>query len=146
MVRDPGLVIEKVQVGRYSSANRRSTSCSILLREGAITREAKANSRKTRRVDWRLGIGLSRRLPSQPLYTRLGLGESVLGYRDSFLTLVLHCTPSCAFHIGRGLLRRCLEWASREAISTPCGPSVFICTSYNHTQESWGHPLVTSDL
>src|ERR1041385_9135308 len=51
MVRDPGLVIEKEQVGRYSSTNRRSTSCSILLREGAITGEAKVSSRKTRRVD-----------------------------------------------------------------------------------------------
>ena len=54
MVRDPGLVIEMAQVGRYSSANRRITSCSILFREGAITREAKASSRKTRRVDWML--------------------------------------------------------------------------------------------
>ena len=52
MVRDPGFIIEKEQVGRYSSANRRSTSCSILLCEGAITREVKASSRKTRRVDW----------------------------------------------------------------------------------------------
>ena len=52
MVRDPGLVIEMAQVGRYSSANRRSTSCSILLLEGVITEEAKASSRKTRRVDW----------------------------------------------------------------------------------------------
>ena len=51
MVRDPGFVMEKEQVGRYSSANRRSTSCSILLCEGTITREAKASSRKTRRVD-----------------------------------------------------------------------------------------------
>ena len=54
MARDPGFIIEKEQVGRYSSANRRSTSFSILLREGVITREAKENSRKTRRVDWRL--------------------------------------------------------------------------------------------
>ena len=54
MVRDPGLVIEMEQVGRYSSANRRSTSYLILLREGAITREVKASSRKTRGVDWRL--------------------------------------------------------------------------------------------
>ena len=51
MVRDPGLVIGNEQVGRYSSANRTSTSFSILLREGAITREAKASSCKTRRVD-----------------------------------------------------------------------------------------------
>src|SRR3954469_3508676 len=93
MVRDPGVIIEKEQVGRYSSANRRSTSCSILLREGAITREAKADSRKTRRVDWRLDD----RDVSPP---RLGLGEFVLGYRDSFLTLVLSCTPSRAFRIG----------------------------------------------
>ena len=50
----PGLVIEMEQVGRYSSANRRSTSCSILLREGAITREAQASSRKIREVDWML--------------------------------------------------------------------------------------------
>ena len=57
MVRDPGFVIEMEQVGRYSSANRRSTSCSILLREGAITREAKASSHKTRRVDWMLDVG-----------------------------------------------------------------------------------------
>ena len=52
MVRDPGLVIEMALVGRYSSANMRSTSCSILLLEGAITREGKASSRKTRGVDW----------------------------------------------------------------------------------------------
>ena len=52
MVRDPGFIIQMSQVGQYSSANRRSTSCSILLREGAIRREAKASSRKTRRVDW----------------------------------------------------------------------------------------------
>src|ERR1043165_7965582 len=107
MARDPGLVIEMEQVGRYSSANRRSTSCSILLHEGAITREAKASSRKTRRVDWMLRC--PRRLPSQPLYTRLGLGESTLGYRDSSLTIVLPCTPSYAFHISRGILRRCLD-------------------------------------
>ena len=48
MVRDPGLVIEMAQVERYSSANRRSTSFSILLLEGAITMEAKAISRKSR--------------------------------------------------------------------------------------------------
>ena len=54
MVRDLGLVIEMEQVGRYSSANKRSTSCSILLREGAITREVKVSSHKTRRVDCRL--------------------------------------------------------------------------------------------
>src|SRR4051812_33536636 len=83
-------------------------------------------------------------LPSQPLYTRLGLGESILGYKDRFLTLVLPCTPSCAFHISRGLLRRCLERTSRGAIGTPCGPFVFIRTRYPHTQESWGHPLVSS--
>ena len=55
MVRDPGLVIEMAQVGRYSSAKRRSTSCSILLLEGAITMEAKAISRYTRRVDCMVG-------------------------------------------------------------------------------------------
>src|SRR4051812_21401092 len=81
--------------------------------------------------------------PSQPLYTRLGLGESVLGYRDDFLTLALPCTPSLHFHIGHGLLRWCLEWASRGPIDVPSGPSVFICTRYPHTQESWGHPLVS---
>src|ERR1041385_5383640 len=59
MVRDPGFIIEKEQVGRYASANRRSTSCSILLREGAITREAKASSRKTRIVDWILDVKTS---------------------------------------------------------------------------------------
>src|SRR4051812_35354012 len=75
---------------------------------------------------------------------RLGLGESALGYRDSFLTLVLHCTPSCAFHIDHGLLRRYLEWASHGPIDAPCGPSVFVHTRYPHTQESWGHPLVSS--
>src|SRR3954462_4649414 len=90
-----------------------------------------------------LQIGLSRRLPSQPLYTRLGLGEAVLGYKDDFLTLALPCTPSCAFHIGCGLLRQSLGWASRGPIGAPCGPSVFICTRYPHTQESWGHPLVS---
>src|SRR3954471_732539 len=82
--------------------------------------------------------------PSQPLYIRLGLGESVLGYRDDFLTLALPCTPSLDFHIGRGLLRRYLGWASRGPIDAPCGPSVFIRTRYPHTQESWGHPLVSS--
>ena len=54
MVRDPGLVMEMAQVGRYSSANRRSTSCSILLLERAITEEAKASAHKTRGVDWLL--------------------------------------------------------------------------------------------
>src|SRR3954466_219359 len=102
MVRDPGLFIEMEQFGRYSSANRRSTYCSILLCEGAITREAKASSRKTKRVDSVLDD--PRLLPSQPLYTRLGLGESLLDYRDSFLVLVLPCVPSHAFHISRGLL------------------------------------------
>src|SRR3954465_2812587 len=82
MVKDPGLVIEKEQVGRYSSANRRSTSRSIFLREGDISRESKASSRKTRRVD--CVLNLFRHLPSQALYTRLGLGESVLDYKDSF--------------------------------------------------------------
>src|SRR3954462_13174006 len=64
-----------------------------------------------------------RRLPSQPLYTRLGLGESALGYRDGFLTLALPCTPSRAFHVGRGLLRRCFRWASRGPIGAPCRPA-----------------------
>src|SRR3954466_14468132 len=91
-----------------------------------------------------LAVRMSRRLPSQPLYTRLGPGESVLGYRDNSLIPVLHCTPSCAFHIIRGLLRRCLEWASHGPIGAPCGPSVFIRTTYPHTRESWGHPLVSS--
>src|SRR3954468_20368341 len=82
MVRDPGLVIEMAQVGRYSSANRRSTSCSILLCEGAITVEAKASSRKGRMSRWVLGSpGIP---PSQPLYIRPGLGESVLGYSRWF--------------------------------------------------------------
>src|ERR1043165_876183 len=84
--------------------------------------------------------------PPQPLYARLGLAESLLGYRDDFLTLALPCTPSLDFHIGRGLLRRCLGWASRGPTNAPCGPSVFICTSYPHTQESWGHRLVTREL
>src|ERR1041385_7426702 len=106
MVRDPGLVIEMAQVGRYSSANRRSTSCSILLREGAITVEAEASSRKAGMS--RCVLSCPGRLPSQPLYTRLGLGESVLGYIDSFLILVLPCTPSCTFLVSRGLLRRSL--------------------------------------
>ena len=51
MVKDPGLVIEMAQVGRYSSANRRSSSCSILFLEGAITKEAKVSAHKTRDVD-----------------------------------------------------------------------------------------------
>src|ERR1041385_3103478 len=106
MVRDPMLVIEMAQVGRYSSANRRSTSCSILLREGAITAEAKASSRKARMS--RCVLCSCGRPPSQPLYTRLGLEESVLGNKDGFLVLVLPCTPSCTFHVGPGLLRRCL--------------------------------------
>ena len=52
MVRDPGLFIDMAQVERFSSANRRSSSCSILLLEGAITKEAKASPHKTRVVDW----------------------------------------------------------------------------------------------
>ena len=60
MVRDHGLVIEMEQVGRYSSANRRSTPCSILLLEGAITMEAKASSHKTRRVDCTMGDEMSK--------------------------------------------------------------------------------------
>ena len=51
MVRDPGLVIEMAQVGRYSSANRRISSCSILLLEGVITKEAKASAHRARVVD-----------------------------------------------------------------------------------------------
>ena len=47
----PGLVIEMAQVGRYSSANRRSSSYSILLLEEAITKEAKASAHKARIVD-----------------------------------------------------------------------------------------------
>ena len=43
MARDPALLIEMAQVGRYSSANRRSTSCSILLLGDVITEEGKAN-------------------------------------------------------------------------------------------------------
>ena len=51
MVRDPGLVMEMAQVGRYSSANMRSSSCSILLLEEAITKEAKASAHWARVVD-----------------------------------------------------------------------------------------------
>src|SRR3954462_7212386 len=51
MVRDPGLVMKMAQVRRYSSANRRSSSCSILLRGDAIIREAEAGARKARVVD-----------------------------------------------------------------------------------------------
>src|SRR3954464_3820819 len=51
VVKDPGLVMKVAQVGRYSSANRRSSSCSILLRGGVITGEAKAGARKARVVD-----------------------------------------------------------------------------------------------
>src|SRR4051812_29420204 len=51
MVRDAGLVIEMAQVGRCSSANRRSPSCSILLLEVAITKVVKASSCNTRGVD-----------------------------------------------------------------------------------------------
>src|SRR4051812_33734654 len=43
----------------------------------------KASSLKTGGVDWRLDV-LSRH-PSQPLYTRLGLGESDSGYKDDCL-------------------------------------------------------------
>ena len=51
MVRDPGLFIEMAQAGRYSSANRRSSSRSILLLEEAITKEAKASARRARVID-----------------------------------------------------------------------------------------------
>ena len=51
MVRDPKLVIEMAQVGRYSSANRRSSSCSILLHGDAITEEAKASAHRAKVVD-----------------------------------------------------------------------------------------------
>src|SRR3954467_1258400 len=51
MVRDPGLVIEMAQVGRYSSANRRSPSCSILLLRETITGEAKASADEARVID-----------------------------------------------------------------------------------------------
>ena len=54
MARDPRLVIEMAQVGRYSSANKRSSSCSILLLEEAITKEAKADARRARVVDYEL--------------------------------------------------------------------------------------------
>src|ERR1041385_6834898 len=60
-------------------------------------------------------LDCSGRLPSQPLYTRLGLGESVLGYKDSFLVLVLPCTPSCAFHTSHGLLS-VPGWANRGLV------------------------------
>src|SRR3954468_18521204 len=52
MVRDPGLVIEMAQVGRYSSANRRSSSCSLLLLEEAIRMEADASAHRAKVVDW----------------------------------------------------------------------------------------------
>src|SRR3954470_15369670 len=55
MVRDPGLVTKMAQVGRYSSANRRSSSCSILLLGEAITEEAKAGAHKDRVADCVLG-------------------------------------------------------------------------------------------
>src|SRR3954471_15534822 len=87
-----------------------------------------------RGVDCRLDV--LRRHPSQPLYARLGLGESVLGYWDDCLILALPRTSSLDFHIGRGLLRRCLEWASRGPTEASSGPSVSICTRYPHTQES----------
>ena len=51
MVRDPGLVIEMAQVGRYSSANRRIPSWSIILLGDAITGEAKASAHKARVTD-----------------------------------------------------------------------------------------------
>ena len=142
MVRDPGLDHREGTGYRYSSANRRSTSCSIVLCEGAITVEVQASSHKTKGDDCRLDV--LRRPPSQPFYTRLGPGESVLGYMDDCLILALPCTPSLDFHIGRGLLRRCLEWANHGAIDAPREPSVFVCSRYPHTQESWGHPLVSS--
>ena len=50
MVRDPGLVIEMAQVGRYSSANRRNSSSSILLLDEAITKEAKASAHRAKVV------------------------------------------------------------------------------------------------
>ena len=129
------------QVGRYSLANRISTSCSILL---LVSDYNGGQGEFSQDQESRLNVGCLGRLPSQPLYTRLGLGESVLGYRDDFLAVALPCTPSLDFHIGRGLLRQCFEWASRGTIDAPCGPSVFIHTRYPHTQEWWGHPLVSS--
>src|SRR3954471_4479326 len=52
--------------------------------------------------------------------------------------------PSLDFHIDRGLLRRCQEWASRGPVEASSGPPVFVYTRYPQTQESWGHPLVSS--
>ena len=47
----PWVSHDMAQVGRYSSANRRSSSCSILLLEEAITKEAKASAHRARVVD-----------------------------------------------------------------------------------------------
>src|SRR4051812_41373943 len=49
--RGPWVSHEMAQVGRYSSANRRSTSCSILLLGDVITWEAKASAHKARVID-----------------------------------------------------------------------------------------------
>src|SRR3954469_7026726 len=48
MVRDPWLVMKMAQVERYSSANRRSSSCSILFLGEVITGESKASAHKAR--------------------------------------------------------------------------------------------------
>src|SRR3954468_15815375 len=48
MVRDPGLVMKMAQVRRYSSANMRISSCSILLLGEVIAQEAETGTRKAR--------------------------------------------------------------------------------------------------
>ena len=70
----PWVSHEMTQVGRCSSANRRSPSCSILLLEDAITGEAKASAHKARVTGCVLDdLDVS---PPSP-YTRPSLGETV---------------------------------------------------------------------
>src|SRR3954471_15846314 len=95
MVRDPGIVIEMSQVGRYSSATRRSSSCSILLLGETITREAKASAHKARVADCVLD-DLDAAPPSLYILGQVS-GSPPWITEESFLTLSLRHMPSSSF-------------------------------------------------
>src|ERR1043165_6717121 len=123
MVRDPWLVIGMAQVGRYSSANKRSSSCSILLLGDAITEEAKASAHKARVTDCVLDdldasplafiysarsrgvcLRLQREIPNPKLVSHAKFKPSIL-IADSYVG------AASGPRLGPG--------------GTPCGPSVF---------------------